>query len=213
MQNSPDNSPVPALRNRLGRALVTVLAATASVAAFGSSAAAATSSASKPGVTPCTGNLSNTFSAWGDEAQYRLAPDGDFSATPTLWTLSEGAELVADNSPLSGGDALVLDYRESALSAPICLDGSESFSRVMTRSEGDKRKNHSGVLVEAVTPDGRSFAVGTVQSDDGWDPSGRFSAPHSLTVSGIDSFQYRFTSISKGITFIDDLYVDPRARH
>ena len=213
MKNSPDDCPVPRLRVRFGGTLVAVLATAASVAAFGSAAAAAAKPASKSEATPCTGALSTTFSPWGDSAQYRLAPDGDFSVTPSAWTLSDGAELVADDSPLSGGTALKLDYRASALSAPICLDGTESFSRVLTRSEGDRRNNHSGVLVEAVAPDGRTFAVGSVQSDDGWDPSGRFSAPRSLTVSGVDSFQYRFTSIGKGTTFIDDLYVDPRARH
>ena len=190
-----------------------VLATAATVAAFGSTAASAASPASRLSVEPCAGEIGNPFSPWGDNEPYRLAPDGDFSATPTLWSLSDGAELVADNSPLSGGTALALDKRESALSAPICVDGTESFSRVMTRSEGSKRFNLSGVLVKAVAPNGRSFAVGAFQGSDAWEPSSRFAVPHWLAFMGIDSFQYEFTAIGKGTVYIDDLNVDPRARH
>ena len=83
----------------------------------------------------------------------------------------------------------------------------------MARAEGGKRFNLSGVVVEAIAPNGRSFPVGAFQGDDGWEPSSRFLAPRWLAFMGFDSFQYEFTAIGKGTTYIDDLNVDPRARH
>ena len=209
MQNSSSVMPALAPRSRVSRALVAAFVCAASIAAIASSEAVASTSSTAP----CADEVSYPFSPWGDNEPYRLAPDGDFSEATSLWTLSSGAELVADDSPISGGTALALDGRESALSAPICVDGTESFSRVMIRSDSNKRFNLSGVLVEAVAPNGRSFPVGAFQGDTGWEPSSRFLAPRWLSFMGIDSFQYEFTAIGKGTTHIDDLYVDPRSRH
>ena len=201
MQNSPGHSPVRSHRNRLLAGLACVCA----VAAFGPASASASSSSSES----CLGDLTTPFDSWGDTDNYRLAPDGDFQSGND-WTLSRGAALVDDSSPLSGGTALQLGRRDSALSPPICIDGTESFSRTMVHSAGGGRL--SGVLVEAVSSTGRDLPVGLIQGDDEWAPSSRFLAPRWLAYQGNDTFQYRFTAFGRGTTTLDDVYVDPRAR-
>jgi hypothetical protein len=205
MLNTPTFSSTRSTRNRAPKSLIAGLACVCAAAAFGP----ATASASSPGSAPCLGDLSTPFAQWGDFANYRLAPDGDFQ-TGDDWTLAHGATLVGDSSPLSGGTALELSRNESALSPPICIDGTESFSRTMARAEGTNRL--SGVLVEAVSSTGRDLPVGYIQGDDSWSPSSRFLAPRWLAFQGNDTFQYRFTGVGKGTTIIDDVNVDPRAR-
>jgi hypothetical protein len=197
------DSPARTSRNRTAKVLSAVLAC-AAVAATGPGVASAASSSPAP----CAGPISNPFLAWGDSEGYRLAPDGDFSSAPTQWELSDGAEIIASDSPLSGGGALELDKKESALSPPICLDGSESFSRVLTTSDGPGQ-----VLVRAVGPNGHAVPVGAFRGDEEWAPSDAFLAPSRLASRGYDSFRYSFTAVGKGTTVIDDLYVDPRVRH
>lgn len=207
MKNSPGFSSDRTNRNRAPKALIAGLACVCAAAAFGPATASA--SASSAGSEACLGDLTTPFAAWGDSESYRLAPDGDF-ATGEDWTLARGAELVQDGSPLSGGTALSLSKKESALSPPICIDGTESFSRTMVRSEDTKRA--SGVLVEAVSSTGRELPVGYIQGGDDWAPSSRFLAPRWLASMGNSTFQYRFTALGKGTTIIDDVYVDPRSR-
>jgi hypothetical protein len=182
------------------------LLACASVAAVGPTAA----SAAGVDPTPCAGEVSNPFLPWGDSDGYRLAPDGDFSSAPSQWELGNGAELVESDSPLSGGTALELEKKESALTAPICMDGTEPHSRLLSTSTSGRSTN---VLVRAVLESGHEIPVQLVRSGSDWDVSSRIAVPSFLAYAGQDSFQYRFTAIGKGTTVIDDLYIDPRARH
>ena len=203
MSNFSTDAPARNARNRVVK-LASAVLASAAVALAGPGAASAADASSEP----CLGPLSNPFLAWGDTEAYRLAPDGDFSSSSTSWGLSPGAEIVDSDSPLSGGGALELDKRESALSAPICLDGTETFSRALVTTEGSGK-----VLVRAVSPDGHAVTVGSIRGGEEWGPSDTFHAPHWLADMGFNSFQYHLTAVGNGTTTIDDLYVDPRARH
>lgn len=189
-----------------------ILVAIALIGAIAAIAPAASKASDGSSATQCAGELSNPFLPWGDTEPYRLAPGGDFEGSTDDWTFSGDAELVDDSGPLGGASALSLGRKASALSAPICLDGSESFSRMFARSE-DTKGRFSLVKVEAVMPSGRDIPVGVLHSGDEWDATDRFLVPRWWALMGIDSFQYRFTAIGNGTTVLDDLYVDPRRRN
>lgn len=209
MINARSTSPGPVHRSRFPKLLLGFAVGACAAASFAPSAALANHSQSPERAT-CPGEISNPFQTYGDNEAYRLAPGGDFSDGAPGWTLSGGAELVSDTSPASGGDALALGRRDSALSAPICVDGSESFSRMFSRSVGGRA--FSSVVVDVVVPSGRSISVDVIRGDDDWAPTSTFPTPRRLAQTGIDSFQYRFTAIGRGTTILDDLYVDPRAK-
>src|SRR4051812_40538604 len=87
----------------------------------------------------CTGRvIEQPFAAWGDVADYFLAPDGDFSAGGAGWEL-HGAQVVADNEPfwVHGGDtpaAVELEGGASATSPAICVGLDDPTMRFFARS-------------------------------------------------------------------------------
>lgn len=199
----------PVHRNRLRSVLVAVIASVLAIAA----AAPAASEAASEGVSgaQCPGELTQPFLPWGDDDPYRLTPGGDFETGAEGWELSEGAELISDSGPLGGDTALSLDKKASAVSAPICIDGSEDHSRMFSR--GEDREKFSLVKVDVISPDGRDHPIGMIRSGDEWEPTTRLLVPRWWSSTGIDSFQYRFTAIGRGTTVLDDLYIDPRRRN
>jgi hypothetical protein len=160
----------------------------------------------------CNESVSQIFAPWGDFDNYRLAPGGDFDGSTEGWQLSDGASVQPGESPLGGSSVLSLPRGSSAVSAPICLDGSEPHARMFVQTTSNFFRA-GRVLVEAVSPNGPTVAVGTVRGDDEWSLSRRFAAPAWwVKRDGIDSFQYQFTSFGVRDTVVDGLYVDPRAR-
>jgi hypothetical protein len=195
------------------RKLIAVAAAAVAVLACSASAAQACN---------YTG-AAQVFSPWGDQHSYVLAPDGGFEAGGQGWLLAGGATTVSGNESFYLGGAgdsrsLSLPAGSGALSPPICMSIDTPIIRLLARNTGD---SSSGLRVEAtyvLLGLVHTKAISTVYAGPGWAPSQQLSTVLSLsTVVGTlvpSSIQVRITPVgSDGNWQVDDLYVDPFARH
>lgn len=162
------------------------------------------------------------FSQWGDQHSYVLAPDGGFEAGGQGWYLG-GAKVVAENEPFhlnGGGDShsLALAPGSTAVSPPICMSLDTPSFRLVARNSGD---TSSGLRVEAtyvLLGLVHTKTVSTVYGGSSWAPSQQMSTVLSLsTIIGTlipSSIQIRITPLGSGGQWqVDDLYIDPFARH
>jgi hypothetical protein len=163
------------------------------------------------------------FGPWGDQHSYVLAPDGGFEAGGKGWTLAGGAATVAGNESFnlndpSDGRSLALPAGSSATSPPICMSLDTPIFRLVARNSGDPsaelrveaRYSLLGLL--------RTKTVSTVKAGSTWAPSQQMSTVLSLsTIVGTvipAAIQIRITPIGSGGQWqVDDLYIDPFARH
>jgi hypothetical protein len=199
--------PTPAARRTRG--LRSLLAAAAvSIGALAAAAPASAVSVAASGA-PCDEALSQPFAAYGDDNLFKLVPGGDFESGAADWQLNEKASLVSGVTPFGGQTVLSLDPGGSAVTPPICIDGSEDYSRMLTRADGRR----SSVFVEAITERGATVPVGTVRGDSEWDASRRFLVPPLALFGNQTTFRYRFTAVGTAGTELDSVYVDPRAKH
>lgn len=163
------------------------------------------------------------FKPWGDSNSYVLAPNGGFEAGGTGWGLSGGAKTVAGNEPFYLNDAgdsnsLSLPSGSSAVSSPVCMALDTPTFRLLARNTGSAS---SGLRVEAVYPLLgliRTKTISTVYAGPNWAPSQQMSTVLTLsTVVGTlipSSVQIRITPTGSGGNWqVDDLYIDPFARH
>lgn len=163
------------------------------------------------------------FQPWGDQHSYVLAPDGGFEAGGTGWALTGGATAVSGNESFylnNAGDSrsLSMPAGSSALSPPICMSIDTPIFRLFARNTGDPS---SGLRVEAtyvLLGLVRTKAISTVYAEPDWAPSQQLSTVLSLsTVVGTvtpSSIQIRITPLGSGGQWqVDDLYIDPFARH
>lgn len=163
------------------------------------------------------------FQPWGDSHSYVLAPNGGFEAGSSGWTLAGGATVVEGNESFYLNDAsddqsLALPAGSSAVSSPICMSLDTPIFRLLARNTGS---SSSGLRVEAVYPLLgliRTKTVSTVYAGPDWAPSQQMSTVLTLsTIVGTlipSSVQIRLTPVDSGGNWqVDDLYVDPFARH
>jgi hypothetical protein len=163
------------------------------------------------------------FSPWGDQHSYVLAPDGGFEAGGQGWYLGSGAKVVSGNESfnLNGeGDShsLALPAGSTAVSPPICMSIDTPIFRLVARNSGDQS---SGLRVEAtyvLLGLVRTKTVSTVYGTSSWAPSQQMSTVLSLsTIVGTvipSSIQIRITPVGSGGNWqVDDVYIDPFARH
>jgi hypothetical protein len=163
----------------------------------------------------CEGRvIEQPFVAWGDLADYFLAPDGDFSDGGTGWELA-GAEVVAENEPyyVHGGDtpaAVRLESGATATSPTICVAQDDPTMRFFARSTGEP----TGTLdVEVLYTDAlgapQSLPIGTVAGATAgeWTPS----LPMPILANLYEmTVAFRFTAHGDGSSWlVDDVYVDP----
>lgn len=199
------------VRSRSGKKLTILLGCGAVCAAFAAPANAGLLSGAVQTVTlkdSCGESMSQVFKPWLDLAHYKLAPGGDFESSGSRWQL-DGARRVDGSSPLGGNKVLSLEPGDSALSPPICIDGSEAVSRMLTRSEGLA----GSVAVSVVGESGVELPVGALDALSVWKPSLHFAVPPAALSGGKTTFRYRFTALGPAPVLIDSVYVDPRARH
>ncbi|HET8565405.1 MAG TPA: hypothetical protein VFL77_02925 [Solirubrobacterales bacterium] len=195
------------------RKLIVIAAAALAVAAFSATAAQACN---------YTG-AEQVFRPWGDQHSYVLAPDGGFEAGGQGWLLNGGAATVAGNESFNldgAGDSrsLSLPAGSSAVSPPICMSIDTPIIRLVARNGGD---SGSGLRVEAIYSLlglVHTKAISTVYAGPSWAPSQQLSTVLSLsTLVGTlipSSIQVRITPVGSGGNWqVDDLYVDPFARH
>jgi hypothetical protein len=163
------------------------------------------------------------FKRWGDQHSYVLAPDGGFEAGGQGWYLGGGAKTVAGNEAFYLNDAadsrsLSLPAGGTATSPPICMSIDTPVFRILARNSGDP---NSGLKVEAtyaLLGLVRTKTVSTVYGNSSWGPSQQLSTVLSLsTVVGTvipSAIQIRITPVGSGGNWqVDDVYIDPFARH
>jgi hypothetical protein len=198
----------------LRRLTLVLAAATATLAA-----SSVPAMASSPGATCPASPLSNPFAAWGDDADYQLAPGGSVENGNAGWSLTSGAGAVEGNETFmvtSPGDHLSmrLPGNASATTARECVGVEHpSFRFFVKQSSGSAS---SSLLVEVVYDDasGREVAlpVGAISSSDSWAPSP--SLPTMVEQIGATAtapvrISLRFRAQGGGVWAIDDVYVDP----
>jgi hypothetical protein len=173
---------------------------------------------------PCTNPTpAPVFAAWYDASNYVPVPNGGFEQGDTGWTLADGAAVVEGNDPFFLGGAadhqsLALPAGSSATSPGACFTMHSPTFRLVGRTSGDR---HAQLKVEVLYTDqnGRptSRTAGKIRGGDSWRPSKRLSLAigrakgHGKLLSSTVAF--RFTPLGSGDWQIDDLYLDPRARH
>jgi hypothetical protein len=163
------------------------------------------------------------FAPWHDRMAYVLVPNGGFEQADPAWTLANGAAVVEGNEPSFLNDAadhqsLSLPAGSSATSPATCFAAQSPTFRLMARTTGDR---HSKLQVDVVYTNQNGHKVtrtaGRIRSGDTWRPSKRLSLAigrgkgRGRLVSS--SVAFRLTPVGAGDWQVDDLFLDPRARH
>jgi hypothetical protein len=167
----------------------------------------------------CPSSGSQVFSAWGDEADYFLAPNGGFEWGSYGWSL-HGASVVSGNEPFlaTGTHALSLPDGSSATSPVICIGPDEPYVRLFGSDAGG---TDSGLHVRVTWYGLLNIVLGitdftTYQGGAGWNALGQLDSTGGgnvlIPLLGSTSARIQFTPLGSGSHWqIDDLYVDPCA--
>lgn len=163
------------------------------------------------------------FEPWGDTNHYVLAPDGGFEAGGLGWSLGGGAKAVDGNESFFLNDSadsksLALPAGSSAVSPSICMSIDTPSFRLLARNSGDPAsylKVEATYLLLGLL---RTKTLATVKAGPSWAPTQQMSTVLTLsTVVGTlvpSAIQIRITPVGSGGSWqVDDLYVDPFARH
>jgi hypothetical protein len=163
------------------------------------------------------------FSPWGDRHAYVLAPDGGFEAGGTGWSLSGGAKAVDGNESYYLNDAgdsksLSLPTGSSAGSPPICMSLDTPIFRMLARNTGDPSSRLRVEAVYRLLGLVQTKVVNNVTAGSSWAPTQQMSPVLGLsTIVGTlipSAIQIRITPLDgRGRWQVDDLYIDPFARH
>ena len=204
---------------RLPRTLFTAALVTVALAVGAPTANAGLLVASAPDCAPKP--TTKPFTAWGDSADYSLAPGGAFEPAETRWQMSGGAAIVAGNEPWKvrkSSDAyyLKLPPGATATSPVICVGLEHPTLRLFAKNN---RALLSTMTVEVIfeTSLGLKAAVpvGVLLPSGQWKPSPRFLVIANLLplLPGQHTpVQFRVRSVGLGTWFVDDFYVDPKCR-
>jgi hypothetical protein len=165
----------------------------------------------------------SVFSPWHDNRGYVLTENGGLEQGDAGWTLADGAAVVEGNDPFLLNDpadhqSLSLPAGSTATSPATCFSKGSPTFRFVARTSGDR---HSRLKVEVLYTNGNGHKVtrtaGTIRGGDTWRPSKRLSLAigrakgRGRLVSGTVAFG--FTPVGAGDWQVDDLFLDPRARH
>jgi hypothetical protein len=196
------------------RGTMAAMFAGAALLLFGIPAAAQASSCKEAPTT-------KAFAAFGDNADYSLAPDGDFEVGSGKWSLTNSWVQSGNESYKVGGSAdsrsLAIGASGQAVSPEFCVGLEHPTFRFFARRTSGSwgvlsvkvRWKQNGVTNETV--------VGTVNGNDmTWQPTRAFSLAQVLGIWKDDqSFQAQFVFDPEnygGSWAIDDVYVDPYSR-
>jgi hypothetical protein len=172
----------------------------------------------------CTpgGQLAQSFASFGDAALYTPVDNAGLEGGATSWTLTGGASVVADNEPwhLGGaGDrtALTLPPGSTAVTAPLCIDATYPYFRLFARAAA---RQSLKVEVLAYDTTGKLIKISPFNyrsAFGGWAPTPTIAIPvfDLKPAAGVAAapVAFRFTPIGSSTFTIDDVYVDPYARH
>jgi hypothetical protein len=161
------------------------------------------------------------FAAFGDKADYSLAPGGNFEAGSAGWSLTNSWVQSGNESYKVGGAAdaksLAVNATGKAASPEFCVGIEHPTFRLFARRTSGSwgvlnvkvRWKQNGVTNETVVG---SYSAG----DTSWHPTQSFNLAPVLGIwNGDQSFQVQLVfdpEDSGGSWAIDDVYVDPYSR-
>jgi hypothetical protein len=164
------------------------------------------------------GDVSPVFAAWGDDAAYALAPQGDLAASDD-WTLNKGAMVVSGGDPYTGANqSLDLQKGGEAASAAMCVNLANPTLRFFTRDVGGNGKANLKVdmLYEDFSGHVKHMTVARLKAQHDWQPSAilpiyvnmlALASPSGVTAIAL---QFKAEGLQKGETLsISSIYVDP----
>ncbi len=203
--------------NRRIAVLPLSLAAGAAIATgAGFAAGAGSSSAPKAAAPVPQPALVKPFVAYGDHAIYDLVPGGNFTPKTASWSLSGGAQVVADSAQesVSGSHALALESGSSATSASFPGGGVHTV-RFFAQNLGSS----SSTLRVSATVDENGIEtqipLGTV-AGSGLAPTPVFTLPQSLQIAvtrSAEPLRITLTPVGQNSHWlVKDVYVDPYQR-
>ena len=166
---------------------------------------------------------SHPFAGWLDGSSYVLAPGGTFEGSLDGWKLTGGAKVVAGSEPFAvhgAGEknALSLPSGSSATTPPVCVNVLDPTMRFFAANDGGLLSLMS-ISILYYPPGGGviTLPLGVNVGGKAWAPS----LPTLVTANllgvlngGQANVAFRFSPIGLGAKWrIDDVYVDPMARH
>jgi hypothetical protein len=164
------------------------------------------------------GDASSMFAAWGDDAAYVLAPQGDLAAS-NGWTLNKQATVVPSADPFSGAqNSLEFVKGAEAATPAMCVNLDNPTIRFFVRDLGgnDKSQLKVDVLYEDIDGHVKHLTVARLRAGSEWQPS--VILPICMNIlalaspSGVTAVAFRFKAegLQKDETLsISGLYVDP----
>jgi hypothetical protein len=207
---------------KLGRTVAAGVTAAIACAAFASPASAGIITASAQS---CDGStVTQPFSRFGDNANYKLLQGGSFESGTTGWTLSGGAKVVAGNESYNVGGSgqsksLTLPSGSSATTPVTCVGLAEPTLRLFAKRNSALLGLVStlSVQMQVQTSLGLSAWLPVLPGDLGgssWHPTAQMPLlANLLTLSATDRTPVRFKFVPLlGSWQIDDVYVDPMMR-
>jgi hypothetical protein len=173
--------------------------------------------------TDCTSPpVEEPFLRWYDSADYILGPQGSFEAGTADWAL-KGAALDSGNESFDvGGDggshSLRIQSGGYALTRTVCVGLDRPTLRFFAKSSGGLLSlSTMAVSVRFETSLGLTveLPVGVVVPNAKWAPSLPMPIVANLLPllpGQMTPVQFRFTPVGGASWWIDDVYVDPKAR-
>ncbi len=156
------------------------------------------------------------FSPWGDQRDYQLTPDGGLESGGAGWSL-DGAAVVSGNESFyvnAAGDdnSLSLPAGSVATSPSICVGRDTPAFRLFARNTGDASRLRVTVLYNLPGPIDPKIGR-TIRAGEDWSPTRALSTvPGLAELAG--SMKVQFQPLDdNGNWQVDDLYIDPFARH
>ena len=206
--------------NRSARALAAALG----VLALGTGTAHAKGALANPYDCKPDGPLATRFAQLGDAALYAPVQNSGLEAGATGWTLTGGAAVTAGNEPWHVGSAsdrfsLSLPQGSVAVTAPICIDPTYPYFRLFARNAGLAGR---ALKIEVLSYDTTGKLLKTQPYTFTAAPGAWQVTPSiPIAVFGYKKAEvsaapvaFRFTPTGSGAQYvIDDVYVDPWARH
>jgi len=164
------------------------------------------------------GDPLQVFAAWGDDAIYTLAPQGDLSTT-TGWTLNKQAAVADDADPFTGADhSLRLANGAEAATPAMCVTLDNPTIRFFVRDVGGNGKANLkvDVLYEDFNGNVKRLTVGKLKAGSDWQPSVVVPMYMNMlaqaSADGVTAvaFDFKAEGLQKNETLaISSLYVDP----
>ncbi|MDQ8043273.1 MAG: hypothetical protein REI11_01620 [Patulibacter sp.] len=120
---------------------IAVLFASGAAAVAAPAGASAAATATTPSTIPTASCVqqptTKAFASVGDNADYSLAPGGDFESSAG-WTFTGGAKIASGNENVgitSGGKSLQLPFGSVAVSPSFCVDESNPYFRFVAKPD------------------------------------------------------------------------------